>query len=641
MVEDSAGLSARIEQARLSAKLSLAAVALAAIIEGVALAFGPIKGWAGLDVFCLASIPFGLALVFSIAAFVRASLLSKALVEEEEKILLEKRKASSNSLMDVSEDVRFTAGRTLGNYEKYAPWSLAFFGFLGTFGLLFFFWRLWTSRLVMPVPENPLETAFVAATAALFALFIGAFLVGQSKVAEFRWLRPVGAWLIAGFCAMALATIAALLYKSGVSGWDVPLAKILGFALAALGVEFLTNFIMEFYRPRTQLEDRPVYESRLLALFTEPGGVIRNVADTLDYQFGFKVSKTWIYEALQVSLLPGLMAWLFALWLFTGIADVSPGELGLRVRFGAPVSTTAPLEPGVHLKLPWPYERIVRIPVERVQEVVVGVDMSNPENKGKAPAVILWTAGHYKEDNFLVANASPANGEKDVANAVSVIEAFMPIHYQVRRESVADYAFKFNDVSGVLRDIGQREATSYFASADFITTMSNGRERVAKELRAKIQAESDKLGLGIDIVSVNLHDVHPPVEEVAPAFQDVLCALEQKEVTVLEAEAYKIRTVENAKIDALNIKAASNSYRYNRVTVASAESERFKRQLSAYNAMPSMFKLRSYLDFLEADCKDIRKYIVPASMPYQIYEINMEEKARLDLLDANLSELAK
>lgn len=639
MVEDAAGLSSRIEQSKLSVKLSIAAALLAAVIETVALVFGPLKGWAGLDVFCVASLPFGLALLFAIAALVRASLLAKALVEEEEKILLEKRKASSNSLIEVSEDVRFTAGRTLANFERYAPWTLAFLGFIGTFGSLFLLWTLWTGRLVMPAPAKPLETAFVAATVALAALFIGAFLVGQSKVREFRWLRPVGAWLIAGFCVMALAVLAALLYKSKVVGWDAPLAKVAIFALAALGVEFLCNFIMEFYRPRTQLEDRPVYESRLLALFTEPGGVIRNVADTLDYQFGFKVSKTWIYEAIQISLLPGLMVWLFALWLFTGIIDVPPGELGLRERFGAPVGIDKPLEPGVHLKLPWPFEKVVMIPVERVQEVIVGVDMSRPENKGKTPAVILWTADHYKEDNLLVANDSPS--KDNVANAVSVVEAFIPLHYQVRREAAADYAFKFYDVPGVLRDLGARETAKYFASADFIKAMSYGRERISKELMSRIQSECDKLGLGIDLVSVNLHDVHPPVEEVAPAFQDVLCALEQKEVSVLDAEAYRIRTAESAKVAAMDIRNAAGSYKYDRVTVASAEAERFKRQLSAYDAMPSMFKLRSYLDFLEADCKDIRKYIVPASMPYQIYEINMEEKARLDLLDANLGELAK
>ena len=52
--------------------------------------------------------------------------------------------------------------------------------------------------------------------------------------------------------------------------------------------------------------------------------------------------------------------------------------------------------------------------------------------------------------------------------------------------------------------------------------------------------------------------------------------------------------------------------------------------------MPEMFKLRTYLTFLETDCAGLRKYIVSASIPYQILELNAEEKPRLDLLDADL-----
>ena len=47
--------------------------------------------------------------------------------------------------------------------------------------------------------------------------------------------------------------------------------------------ELVVNFIIEFYRPRSLGESRPVFESQLLSLFTEPGGVLRNIASALDY----------------------------------------------------------------------------------------------------------------------------------------------------------------------------------------------------------------------------------------------------------------------------------------------------------------------------------------------------------------------
>ena len=36
----------------------------------------------------------------------------------------------------------------------------------------------------------------------LLSVFTGAFYVGQSRSAAFRWLRPIGAWLIGGFAVM-------------------------------------------------------------------------------------------------------------------------------------------------------------------------------------------------------------------------------------------------------------------------------------------------------------------------------------------------------------------------------------------------------------------------------------------------------
>ena len=76
--------------------------------------------------------------------------------------------------------------------------------------------------------------------------------------------------------------------------------------------------------------------------------------------------------------------------------------------------------------------------------------------------------------------------------------------------------------------------------------------------------------------------------------------------------------------------------------MAEADAFRFKSQLTAYQAQPKLFRLRTYLDFLEIDCKDLRKYIISANIPSQIFEVNMEENPRLDLLNSgDINELGK
>ena len=91
----------------------------------------------------------------------------------------------------------------------------------------------------------------------------------------------------------------------------------------------------------------------------------------------------------------------------------------------------------------------------------------------------------------------------------------------------------------------------------------------------------------------------------------------------------------------MRIKSEAQSYEISTTKIASAESERFLTQLKSYQIMPGMFKLRTYLEFLETDCTDIRKFILSAGLKNEVYELNFEEKGALDLIDVDLDALSK
>jgi regulator of protease activity HflC (stomatin/prohibitin superfamily) len=57
--------------------------------------------------------------------------------------------------------------------------------------------------------------------------------------------------------------------------------------------------------------------------------------------------------------------------------------VGLRLRFGARVG--APLEPGLHLVLPWPVEE-----VERVPRTVARLEVGFRSVAGAPPSELLW-----------------------------------------------------------------------------------------------------------------------------------------------------------------------------------------------------------------------------------------------------------
>lgn len=116
--------------------------------------------------------------------------------------------------------------------------------------------------------------------------------------------------------------------------------------------------------------------------------------------------------------------------------------------------------------------------------------------------------------------------------------------------------------------------------------------------------------------------------------------MEEKESTILKAESYAARTVPETEAAALRIISDAKSYSFRTTTVAKAESGRFSTQLKTYNLMPRMFRLKAYLDFLENDCKDIRKFIVAAGLDNEVYELNFETKERLDLIDVDAGALS-
>jgi len=160
-------------------------------------------------------------------------------------------------------------------------------------------------------------------------------------------------------------------------------------------------------------------------------------------------------------------------------------------------------------------------------------------------------------------------------------------------------------------------------------------------LRERIQTLADNAGLGIEVLNVNLLGVHPPVKEVAPMFEEIYIAREKAHTAVLNANTYLAQQVPLAESHATALRGGATAYSYRVKALAEAESRRFESQLSAYRAMPEMFKLRSYLEILEQDCRNIRKFVVPSSMEREVYEMNFEVSPQLRLLDSGIQDITR
>ena len=623
--------SARINDCGLSTRIAIALSVCAALGVWMSIQFGVVDGWFASKVFCLSAIPCAIALIYAAGAALRSRLESKAAIEEEERFLLEKKGGfASSAFGEGASDIRI-AGRQSSAYSKHAPRVIAAVAFSIIAIGLYFFWLGWTVLGVGVGGGN--RSAFVALVVSLLFFFFGVFCVGQSRTSSFRWLRPSGIWLVLAALATLAGAASTLLSGWGLPEWDSRLATMFAALLAILGAELAANFVMEFYRPRTAIEERPVFESRLLSLVSEPGGVLRNIADTLDYQFGFQVSGTWVYRFAERSFSPLLLCWLSLFWLATTFDEVDSDSLGVREVFGA--RSGSPLEPGFHLKWPWPIEVIKKFPVREVREIAVGPELKKDNGSGNGPSIVLWTQSHYaKQGNFLIANKLGSEESADNTPPVSFIAAYVPVQFRIRRGELLKYAYGNANPVETLRFLAEKEVSAYLANADMLDVMSSGRERARKTIKKRIQEAADSNGLGLEIVAVALLDAHPPTGEGLPeAFQDVVGAEERKETMIWESKRHEASTIPAAEAQSTRIVSEAKADRTEKIELAKAEKYRFEKRLEGYRALPEVYLLNMRLDFLERDCRDLRKYVVASAAKKNVVVINLEEKRRLDLLD--------
>ncbi len=69
------------------------------------------------------------------------------------------------------------------------------------------------------------------------------------------------------------------------------------------------------------------------------------------------------------SAVAGLVVLLLVLLAMTSLHRVDASEEGVVLRFGQHVRT---VDPGLHLKMPWPIEQAFRVPVQRIETLEFG-----------------------------------------------------------------------------------------------------------------------------------------------------------------------------------------------------------------------------------------------------------------------------
>jgi regulator of protease activity HflC (stomatin/prohibitin superfamily) len=546
------------------------------------------------------------------------------------------RAKGGSALFESKESEVFPARRSREQFEKFFVPGFAVLLFLLEAGGAWLLWR-WVALATGGVPaERAMAALSLFAIFALLLFLVGRFSVTIARLEGQRLLRPSASFLLAGAYVCAFTALGIAGVKTELPRADFWVARAGCVLLGLMAAEILVTLLLEIYRPRVKGKiARPLYDSRVVGLFAQPESLFTTAAQTLDYQFGFKVSETWFFQLLKKNLPALLLAQLAVLVLSTCVVFVDAGEQVVLEKYGRPVAT---LDAGAHFKLPWPMEKIYRYRTEQIQTFVVGYV---PDAQSEKASTILWSVAHAKEDNFLVGNRAPVTVQNDSAGTngtlktppVSLISVSIPVQFQIT--NVMAWAYNNADATNLLRSLATGEVVRFLAGVDLNNVMSSNRFEAAETLRAGIQASANEYQLGAKIIFVGLQDIHPPTT-VAGDYENVIGAEQTKLATILAARAYAISNVTLAGAQAFTTTNLADATRLQLEVSRFAQAALFTNQIPAFEAAPSVYKQRVYFQTFADATRNARKYVLLVTNTEDVLIFNLEDKIREDLLNLNV-----
>jgi regulator of protease activity HflC (stomatin/prohibitin superfamily) len=484
---------------------------------------------------------------------------------------------------------------------------------------------------------------------ALLSFLLSRFSTGMSRVEAWRPLRAGGAYLLSNALACFVLAIVLILDENKFKNLEKITSFVIVWVQIIIGAEMFINLVFDLFKPRIKGQyHRAAFESRILGLFSESGGLFNTAAHAVDYQFGFKVSDTWFYRLLEKAILPMLVVQAAILYLMSCIAVIEPGHVGVREHWGVPQNVDAPWTSGIHFKYPWPIDKVRTFEVDRLQRLEIGYksktdSYENYRRRGNAhdKSPLLWKVEHWAQEMpFIVAVADDNTGNDLDAHLYNDFDLLtIAVDVQYRIGDVAKYGYNEGDQGCYIKPkeifemICSRAMMQYAAQHDMESILGSGRYAAAEALQVIMSAKVDEYALGIHILSVMFQAVHPPIE-IAESYEKVVGALQEKQTELLRALGEKQMIIASAKSEATVIVAKANAAAFTRRTQTEASAVHFADQVKAHRLGGDLYLKHERYKTLNEVLPNIRKYVVDSEkFGSWVYELDLKDKLQSDLFE--------
>ena len=282
---------------------------------------------------------------------------------------------------------------------------------------------------------------------------------------------------------------------------------------------------------------------------------------------GFRIPRFKIPGSRGIFLIAGII---ILLWLASGIYIVNPDEEGVVLQFGKYNRSTGPV----------PIETVYKPKVTRIMRSEIGY-----RNVGQS------TTFQQGRVRMMPHEASMLTGDENVVNVQ------FSVQYKIKDAVL--YLFNVADPTDLVHSASEAAMREVIGNNLIDSAITDGKLKIQNDATVLLQQILDKYGAGIQVIAVQLQDVHPP-QEVVEAFKDVASAREDKSRIINEAEAYRNALLPAARGKASAIRNDAEAYAATRIQDAEGAASRFDAVRSQYEKAPQVTGERLYYETMES-----------------------------------------
>ncbi len=245
--------------------------------------------------------------------------------------------------------------------------------------------------------------------------------------------------------------------------------------------------------------------------------------------------------------------------------------------------------PGLHFRLPYPIEEVLKPRVTRQNSITIGM-RSAADRRSTGTAV-----RDVPEESLML------TGDENIVDVDFVVfwrikTASDPSSGQTGAQQ---YLFNIQNPDSTVKEVAESAMREIVGKSDIAPLLTGARQKVESDVQSLMQRTLDSYNAGIEITQVQMQKVDPP-GKVIDAFRDVQAARADQERLQNEARAYANRIVPEARGDAERILQGAEGYKQQTVAEATGQTSRFLQIYEQYKKAPEVTRQRMFLETMES-----------------------------------------